>query len=518
MKLESFIAGRWTPGAGEARTLVNPVTGETVAEANSTVLDLADAMAFARDRGGGALRAMSFAERGALLKAVANVLVENRDKYETIARINSGNTKVDASIDIDGGIGTLKYYSRIGQSLGDATTVMEAGQDRLAKEPVFFSRHLWTSRPGVALQINAFNFPSWGMWEKIAAATISGVPSMAKPATATAWLSHEMMRDVIAAGIVADGVFNLVCGSGEGLLDALGSMDSVAFTGSADTGRTVRAHAAAAADGARVTIEADSVNATILGPDVEPGSALFDLAVREVGKALSVKAGQLCTNIRRVLVPRRHIDAFAEAVAASVARFKVGDPAEDDVRVGPLVNKRQQRDALDGIAKLSAEARVVAGGEVPSGLNGAGAFVAPTLLFCDDPHGAAAVHNVEVFGPCATAMPYDGMAEAAAIAARGGGSLALSLFSNDAEAHLQAASTLGPWHGRIMMIDEEAGRNHTGHAIVMPQCVHGGPGRAGGGEELGGLRGLRLHMQRTAIQGSPSTFTSLAERAAEAAL
>ncbi|WP_346896633.1 3,4-dehydroadipyl-CoA semialdehyde dehydrogenase [uncultured Roseibium sp.] len=518
MKLESLISGKWTAGAADGRPLVNPVTGETVAHADASGLDLAGAMDFAREKGGAALRAMSFAERGALLKAVADVLTENRAKYEEIARINSGNTKVDASIDIDGGIGTLKYYSRLGKSLGDATTVLEAGQDQLAKDPVFFSRHLWTSRPGVALQINAFNFPSWGMWEKIAAATIAGVPSMAKPATATAWLSHEMMRDVDAANVVPDGVFNLVCGNGEGLLDALGPMDSVAFTGSAETGSTIRSHPVVLGSGARLTIEADSVNATILGQDVAPGDPLFDLAVREVSKALSVKAGQLCTNIRRILVPAAHLDAFSEAVVATVSRFPVGDPADEAVRIGPLVNKLQQQDALEGIARLGSEARVLTGGGVPAGLDGAGAFVAPTLLSCSDPHGAELVHSVEVFGPCATVMPYDGIADGQKIAALGGGSLALSLFSNDDDVRLQTATSLGPWHGRIMMVDEETGRNHTGHSIVMPQCVHGGPGRAGGGEELGGLRGLRLHMQRSAIQASPSAFAVLAERAAEAAL
>lgn len=522
MNLDSYICGKWVPGKGEGRALVNPVTAKAIAYTNSVGLDLSSTIHFARQTGGAALRTMSFAARGALLKAVANVLAENRDKYVVIARINSGNTKGDAAIDIDGGIGTLRYYARLGQSLGEATAIIEPGQDQLAKEPVFFSRHLWTSRPGVALQINAFNFPSWGLWEKIAAATISGVPSIAKPATATAWLSHEMMRDVIAAKIVPAGIFNLVCGSGEGLLDTLGLQDSVAFTGSAETGRKVRSHAAVSERGARVTIEADSVNATILGSDVAPGTALFELAVRETGKALSVKAGQLCTNIRRVLVARQHLDAFTDELSAAVARFKVGDPADEDVRVGPVVNKSQQRDVLNAMSKLATEARFVIGGGIPAGLDGAlaenGAFVEPTILVCTDPRGVSAVHQVEVFGPCVTVMPHDGMADAAEIVSRGAGSLAVSLFSNDAKANLDAVAMAAPWHGRVLIVDEETGRNHTGHAIVMPQCVHGGPGRAGGGEELGGLRGLRLHMQRTAIQGSASTFAALAPVAAEAAL
>jgi len=404
MKLESFVGGRWISGAGQARALVNPVTGETIAQADSGGLDLAAAMDFARDKGGPALRALTFAERGALLKAVADVLTANRARYETIARLNSGNTKVDAAIDIDGGIGTLRHYARIGQALGQKTTLFEPGQDQLAKEPVFFARHLWTTRPGVAVQINAFNFPSWGMWEKIAAATIAGAPSLAKPATATALLAHDMMRDVIGAGLAPPGVFNIVCGAGESLLDALGSMDSVAFTGSAATGLTIRSHPRVLASGARVTIEADSVNATILGADVAPGGALFDLAVRETVKALTVKAGQLCTNIRRVIAPRELSSAFADAVLASLSGVKIGDPADETVRVGPLVNKRQQSDALTGIARLKAEARALTGGGAPEGL--AGAFVAPTLLVSDEPAQGRAIHEVEVFGPCATLMPY----------------------------------------------------------------------------------------------------------------
>jgi 3,4-dehydroadipyl-CoA semialdehyde dehydrogenase len=516
MKLESYVGGRWAPGATAGRPLVNPVTGETIGEADSSGLDLTAAMAFARESGGAALRAMTFAERGALLKAVAETLAARRAHYETIARVNSGNTKIDASIDIDGGIATLRHYARIGQTLGAKTSLIEPGQDQLAKEPVFFSRHLWTTRPGVALQINAFNFPSWGLWEKIAAATIAGAPSLAKPATATAWLAHDMMRDVIGAGVVPPGVFNLVCGAGEGLLEALGAQDSVAFTGSAATGLTVRSHQNVLRSGARVTIEADSVNATILGPDVAPGSPLFDLAVREIVKALSVKAGQLCTNIRRVIAPRETAGALAEAVVASVGALKVGDPADESVRVGPLVNARQQSDALEGIARLKTEARVLVGGAAPEGL--AGAFLAPTLLAADAPMSASAIHEVEVFGPCATVMPYRDAAEAFALARRGGGSLALSLFSDDRALQAALAAELGPWHGRLLMVDETTGRNHTGHAIVMPHCVHGGPGRAGGGEELGGLRGLRLHMQRSAIQGSPAAFERLGDAAAEASL
>ena len=519
MKLASYVQGRWVEGAGEGRPLVNPVTGETLASADSAGLDMTAALAFARTRGATALGAMSFAERGALLNAIANVLIANRESYERLARENSGNTKADAAIDIDGGIGTLKVYARLGKTLGAAHTVMEAGEDQLAKEPVFFTRHIWSTRPGVAVQINAFNFPSWGLWEKVAAATLAGVPSLAKPATATALLSHAMVRDIVAAGVVPEGALNLVCGAGDELLAAVGPMDSIAFTGSADTGMHVRAHPAVLASGARVTIEADSVNATILGPDAGSGTPLFDLAVREAVKAVSVKAGQLCTNIRRVLVPRAHLAAFTDAVVSAARVLKVGDPSDEAVRVGPVVNKRQQRDAFAGIARLAEEARIALGSGAPAGLDGeASSFVAPTVLVCDDPASARAVHEVEVFGPCVTIMPYVDGAEAAGLAIRGGGSLAISLFTNDPAALQAIAPRIAPWHGRLMVVDEAAGRQHTGHAIVMPQCVHGGPGRAGGGEELGGLRGVRLHMQRSAIQGSPATLAALAEQAAVAAL
>lgn len=517
MKLGSYVCDGWVEGAADGRPLVDPASGEVLAHADATGLNAAAAMAHARRVGGPALRALGFAERGALLKAVADVLTVNRDKYGEIARRNSGNTPADAAVDIDGAIGTLKVFARLGKTLGDARVILEPGQDQLAKDPVFFARHLHTSRPGVALQINAFNFPSWGLWEKVAVATLAGVPSLAKPATATAWLSHEMVRDVAAAGVLPPGALSLVCGGGEVLLEALQPTDSVAFTGSADTGQRIRAHPRVLAAGPRVTIEADSINATILGPDAGPGTPVFDLAVREIVKALSVKAGQLCTNIRRVFVPAGAFDALTEAVAAKAGGLVVGDPADEATRVGPLVNKAQQADALAKIADLSREAALVTGGGVPSGLD-SGSFLNPTLFSCHDPAGATAVHETEVFGPCVTVMPYADLDSASALAIRGGGALALSLFSNDPDMATGLIGQLGPWHGRVLVVDEEVGKAHTGHAIVMPQCVHGGPGRAGGGEELGGLRGLRFHMQRTAVQAGPGLLAALAQDAVEASL
>lgn len=523
MKLENYVEGRWVAGRGEGRALINPVTGEEVARADASGIDIEAAMRFARTRGVAALQGLSFKARGQLLKAIADTLSANRDKYGQIARINSGNTVLDAAIDIDGGIGTLKYYARLASSFdsssGDARMILEPGQDQLAKDPIFFARHIWTSRPGIALQVNAYNFPSWGMWEKVAVAMLAGVPSFAKPATATAWLAHEMVRDVIAATILPEGALNLVCGGGEVLIAALQPMDSLAFTGSAATGQMLRSHPGILKSAPRVSIEADSVNATIVGPDAGPVSIVFDLASREIVKALSVKAGQLCTNIRRVFVARAHLGSLQEAVVAKMAGLKIGNPQDESVRVGPLVDHGQQRIALEGISKLAREAKVVAGGGAPQDAAlSKGAFVSPTLLVCDAPREAYAVHETEVFGPCVTLMPYDSVQEVAQLATRGGGSLALSVFSNDAKISTEIIAETAPWHGRVLVVDEEAGKAHTGHAIVMPQCVHGGPGRAGGGEELGGLRGLRFHMQRSAVQGSPKMFDMLKKNAAEAAL
>lgn len=517
MKLESYLGGQWRAGDGEGRPLVNAATGGEIARADASGLDLAAALAHSRDVGGAALRAMTFAERGSFLKAIADTLQANRDAYYAIARENSGNTASDAAIDIDGAIFTLKTYARLGAALGDARTIVEAGQDQLARDPVFFSRHFWTTRPGVAVQINAFNFPSWGMWEKIAQALLAGAPSFAKPATATALLSERMMKDVIAAEVAPEGALAILCGGASGVASLLGPMDSLAFTGSAATATLLRREVAEMAAGPRLAVEADSVNACVLGPSVATGDAVFDLAVREALKALSTKAGQLCTNIRRIFVPRRIADDFAEVLSARVAGLAVGDPGDEATRVGPLINAAQRDEASANLAQLSVETRVLAAATLPDADPKSG-FFAPTLLVCDDPPAARSVHDVEVFGPCSTILPYDGFDEALAMATRAEGSLALSLFSDDRDEQALLVDRLASWHGRILMVDSEVGKAHTGHFNVMPQCVHGGPGRAGGGEELGGIRGLRFHMQRTAIQGGPAGLANLAGGATEATL
>ena len=516
--LESFLSGRWSRGEGVETTLVDPVSGEALATASARGLDLAGALSFARREGQGALRGLGYAARAKLVGAVADVLVANRAKYEGIAIANSGNTKGDAAIDIDGGIGTLKYYARLCASLGDARALLDEKPVRLAKAENYQAIHLMVPRRGVAIHINAFNFPSWGLWEKAAVALIAGVPVLAKPASATALLAHEMVRDVIAANVLPTGALNLLVGGAGDLLNAVTSDDVIAFTGSADTAARVRGHPNVLAKSVSVNIEADSINAAVLAPDAAGGGAAFDAFVREVVREMTVKAGQKCTAIRRIVVPAEKAEAIADALAAKLAGTKVGDPRQDDTRMGPLVTRSQQGAAFDGIRRLATEAAVVCGGAESPALAGIerdkSAFVAPTLLKLNDASRAQAVHEVEVFGPAATVVPYRNEQEAVQLIARGGGSLVTSLYGEDHAFLARMVSEIGPSHGRLLVVDPAIASAHTGHGIVMPQCNHGGPGRAGAGEELGGLHGLRFYHQRLAVQGSTDLLSSLQTSAA----
>ncbi len=519
MQLENYVGGNWVAGTGAGTPLYNPTTGEEVARASAEGIDLAAALDHARTVGHPALGAMTYAERGEMLKKVVEVLAANRDTYAETARINSGNTAIDAAIDIDGGTGTLQVYSGLGRKvLGDFRMLRDGGFERLGKDEAFQAMHLSVPIGGCAVHINAFNFPSWGLWEKAAVALLSGVPVVAKPATATALLSYQMVRDVIEAGVLPEGALSLVCGSARDLLDHVTGADAIAFTGSAETAHKLRANPNVIASGARFNVEADSLNTALLGPDAEPGAPEFDLFVKEVAREMTVKAGQKCTAIRRALVPAPLYDAVTDALAERLAKTAYGDPANENVRMGPIVDKTQQRAVLDNIEALASDAEIVTGGDVGNPVDAdpeKGAFVAPTLLRCADPANARSVHEVEAFGPVATVMPYRDPADAFALAGRGGGSLVASLFTGDDGFATEAAVALAPWHGRVYAIDEAVGKSGTGHGIVMPNCVHGGPGRAGGGEELGGLRGLRFYHQRTAIQGNVRRLEALAEQAAE---
>ena len=516
--LDSYLSGRWQRGQGIESTLIDPVTGDELATVSAKGLDLNSALEFARREGQRSLRNMNYAERGKLVGAVADVLTANRARYEAIAIANSGNTKMDAAIDIDGGIGTLKYYARLGAGLGEARTLLDEKPVRLAKAENYQAIHLMVPRRGVAVHINAFNFPGWALWEKAAVSLLAGVPVLAKPASATALLAHAMIKDVIAAGALPAGALSLLCGSAGGLLEALTSEDLVAFTGSADTAARVRGHPNAVAKNVPVNIEADSINAALLAPDASPASAAFDAFVRETVREMTVKAGQKCTAIRRIFVPAEMADAVADALSGKLKTTKVGDPRQADTRMGPLVTRAQQAAAFEGIRRLACEAAIVCGGAEAPELDGIdkakSAFVAPTLLRLKSTDNARAVHEVEVFGPAATIVPYPGEQDAAALIARGGGSLVASVYGEDKDFLARMVSEIAPSHGRILAVDPAIATAHTGHGIVMPQCNHGGPGRAGAGEELGGLFGLRFYHQRLAVQGSSELLASLQATAA----
>jgi 3,4-dehydroadipyl-CoA semialdehyde dehydrogenase len=510
-KLESYLQGEWAAGSGDGDALINPSNGATVATASSKGLDLGAALEFSRTKGGAALRAMTFAERGALLGAIADVLAARRDDWNEIARINSGNTKSDAAIDVDGGIGTIKYFAKLATTLGDGRILSDGPAARLARDPTFVGLHLGLPLRGVAIQINAYNFPSWGLWGKAAVAILAGMPVLAKPATATAWLAEEMVRAVVDAKILPEGVLSLLCGSAGDLLDHVRFGDVIAFTGSAETGFKIRNGAQVQAHGVRVNIEADSLNSAVLAPDGAPGTPAFDLFCAEVVKEMVAKAGQKCTAIRRVFVPAAFADAASDAIGAGLSAVRVGDPALEGVSMGPLVHSGQKNTVEQGLAALTAAglSRVDTGASVLEGSDVNGAFVAPVLLRAQTGKVPDCVHDTEVFGPVATLIPYASVDELFGLVRRGGGSLVSSVFANDHDFLAQAAEALGESHGRLLLVDPSVGGSHAGHGIVLPLSQHGGPGRAGNGSELGALRGLWFYTQRSAIQASSATFDRL---------
>jgi 3,4-dehydroadipyl-CoA semialdehyde dehydrogenase len=520
LKLLNYVGGRWIAGDGDGVALIDPVLGTELCRASTEGIDYAAAFEYARTHGNAALRALTFAERATLLSKIAEVLTVNRAAYYEIALANSGSTEADSAFDIDGSIFTLKYYARAAAALGTARFLVDGGLTSLSKDQTFQSLHIAVPVRGVAILINAFNFPAWGLWEKAAPALLSGVPVFVKPATATAWLTQRMVEDVVKAGILPAGAISIVCGAAGDLLDHVTSSDVISFTGSAATAARIRTAPAVVHASVRINVEADSLNSTLMGPDVKPGTAEFDLLVKEVVREMTLKAGQKCTAIRRILVPAALKDAVAEALVARLGKITVGDPRNKDVRMGPLVSKAQQRAAHEGIAQLKHEASVLydGGGSAFRPIDAdpaTGAFVPPTLLICNDPLGSSAVHGVEVFGPVATLLPYDDLPQAFGIARLGQGSLVASIFSGDADVIETAAVQLADSHGRILAVNAAVGQSQTGHGNVMPMSLHGGPGRAGGGEELGGLRALAFYHRRSAIQGPEERLKALAARGVE---
>ena len=503
--LKNYVGGEWVEGKGAGTVLTDPVTGDELVRVSSDGIDLERAFTFAREEGGNALRALTYGQRAALLGEIGKLLASRRDDYYAIATSNSGTTKPDSGVDIEGSTFTLGYYAKQGAALGDAKVLLDGELVSFAKDGSFGSQHLLNPTPGVALFINAYNFPAWGLWEKAAPALLSGVPVLVKPATPTAWLTQRMVADIVEAGLLPKGALSVVCGSPKGLLDRVQAFDVVSFTGSAQTASTFRGHDAFAKRSARLNVEADSVNSAILAPNA--GAAL-DAFVSEVVREMTVKSGQKCTAIRRIFVPRAEYGKVAEALKAKLAKVTVGNPRNETVRMGALVNRKQLETVREGIAALKKEAALLFGGDTQ--LIDADPNVAACIgphLFGDESGKGTLVHDLEVFGPVATLLPYD--ADPAKEAAKGGGSLVASVFGDDEAELATLAVALAPTHGRVHTVSSAVAKAQTGHGNVMPQSLHGGPGRAGGGEELGGLRALGFYHRRSAIQGPAGAIAKI---------
>ena len=509
--LESYVAGRWHRATDEGDPLFDAVTGDVIARFSATGVDLDGMVRHARETGGPAVRALTFHERAAILKAVATELSDHKEELYELSYA-TGATRRDSMVDIDGGIGTVfSLASKARRELPNDTIVLDGGAERLGRGGSFVGQHLYTSRPGVSVQINAFNFPLWGMLEKLAPAFLAGLPTIVKPAPQGAWVTEAAVRRIIASGLLPEGSLQLLCGSPEGLLDTLQVQDRVAFTGSAATGAVLRQHPSVRHGGVRLDVEADSLNCSILGPDVRAEDPEFDLFVKGVVTEMTVKAGQKCTAIRRAIVPSGIADAVLEALASRLVRVTVGNPAHESVRMGPLASTAQRTRVRDAVRALAKSADIVFGDpdhvEVLDADAEAGAFMSPVLLRAHT--GAEEAHDIEPFGPVATVFAYGDTEEAIALAARGRGSLAGSLVTHDPDVARTVVLGLAPWHGRILVLDRDDALESTGHGSPLPVLVHGGPGRAGGGEELGGVRAVLAQMQRTALQGSPDMVTAI---------
>ena len=491
VELRSHLCGNWVTGKGERQTLLNPATEAPLATASSEGVDLGAALEYARAKGGPALRALAFAERGALLREISDAMQEHRDELIALGIANGGNTRSDAKFDVDGAIGTLLAYAEIGTSLGAAKVLLDGEGVQLGRSPRFHGQHIFTPRRGVAVHVNAFNFPAWGFAEKAAVALLAGMPVLSKPATSSAMVAHRIVEVLAEAKLLPEGALQLLVGPPRDLIERLGAQDVLAFTGSGDTGERIRALPNIIRHSIRVNVEADSLNAALLGPDVEARSDMYELFLKEVVRDMTQKAGQKCTAIRRIVVPERLAQDLKSDLAELLAVVKVGDPADEDTKMGPLATASQLADARAGVEKL--------GGRIAFGSAGKamekGFFLSPILI--EEP--GPVVHEREVFGPIASLIAYKD--DPSGIVTRGNGGLVCSIYSEDQAFLEQAVAEIAPFHGRLYLGHPKIELS-PGPGTVLPQLVHGGPGRAGGGEELGGPRGLAFYLQRTALEGS----------------
>ena len=516
MQSQSYVCGRWQSGEGQAVAMRDATTGEVIAHASSTGINFAAVLAHARESGGPALRAMTFHERAAMLKSLAKRLSELKEEFYTLS-YRTGATRNDSWIDIDGGIGTVfTFASKGSRELPNCHVYVDGSVEALSKTGSFVGQHIYVSREGAAVHINAFNFPVWGMLGKLAPTMLAGMPVIVKPATATAYLTQIVVQRMAESGILPEGSLQLVCGSLGDLFDHLTCQDSVAFTGSAATAARLRVHPRIIRHAVPFIAETDSLNSCVLAADAAPGTPEFDLFIKEVAREMTVKAGQKCTAIRRALVPTAHVSDAVSALQTTLRKIVVGDPRSEGVRMGPLVSIDQRTDVLEQVKRLRRETELISGDlehfEIKDGTREQGAFVPPLLLLCREPYSARAVHEIEAFGPVATLLPYGDAADGIALTRLGGGSLVASVFSADDDLASQIVLGLSPYHGRVLVVNRHCAKESTGHGSPLAPLVHGGPGRAGGGEEMGGIRGVLHYMQRTAVQGSPDTLTRTAGR------
>ena len=512
MKLENYILGNWITGDGDGQPLYNAVTGDTLGYASTKGLDFAAILQYGRTKGGAALRNMSFHQRGLMLRALALHLRQHLEKFYQLSYC-SGATRTDSWIDIEGGIGNLFSYASLRRKFPDESFCLDGEAHNLGKSGSFMGHHLLVPKEGVAIHINAFNFPVWGMLEKIAVNLLAGVPAVVKPATVTSFLTEAVVKEIAASGILPEGALQLICGSAGDLLDHVVSQDVITFTGSASTGLLLKAHPRILSESVPFNMEAESLNCIVLGPDVVPGMPEWDIFIKEIRKEMTVKCGQKCTAIRRIIVPSSRLEEVWQALGKALAQTTIGNPQNEKVRMGALAGQAQRREVKEQVQKLLAGAQIIYGSldsvEVIDADAQKGAFISPILLLSEQPFRHTAIHEVEAFGPVATLMPYDHFDDAIALARMGKGSLVSTIVTASDAIARQYVLGAGAYHGRILVLNEVSAKESTGHGSPLPLLVHGGPGRAGGGEEMGGIRGVKHYMQRVALQGSPTSITAI---------
>lgn len=510
--LENYAEGRWVKPEGQTDTLFNAVTGDALFEAGSAGLDFDAMMRYARTVGSPALRKMTFHERGRMLKALAMHLLTKKEKFYQISAY-TGATRIDSWVDIEGGIGNLFANASLRKNFPDETYYVDGAAVPLSKRNTFIGHHIMVPKQGVAIHINAFNFPVWGMLEKIAVNLLAGVPAIVKPATLTSYLTEAVFKEIIASGILPAGALQLICGSARGILDFVQNQDTVTFTGSADTGKKLKAHPRLIDEAVPFNMEADSLNASVLGLHATPDTPEFDLFIKEVAREITTKAGQKCTAVRRILVPEKYCEDVQIALGKRLMSTTIGDPMVDGVRMGPLAGISQRNDVMEKVLELKKTQSIIIGDLEQFQVTGAdkdkGAFMSPIVFYNDQPFTNTACHNIEAFGPVSTIIPYKTTEEAIELVNMGKGSLVCSMATNDVQEAREFTLGAATMHGRILILNEACARESTGHGSPMPLLIHGGPGRAGGGEEMGGMRGVLHYLQRTAIQGSPSMISAI---------